>query len=115
MIPPEILTPLIVALVGALAAFLERIRRDLAANTAATQQAQQAAAKSEQASNGRLTEQIKLNQDLQRENYTLRRLIDALEMDKSGLEALAIARARLETLRVVRPGSQGGPDAAARA
>lgn len=109
MIPSELVTALVAALVGAIVAYLEKIRRDLAQNTAETQRAQAAAKAAEQTSNGRLTEQIKLNQDLQRENYTLRRLIDALEMDQAGLAALSNARARLEALRVMRPGSTPEP------
>jgi len=64
----------------------------------------------EKQTNGRLAEQIKLNMDLQRENYALRRILDALDMDQCGQEALTVARARVETMKAVR---HGDPDRAA--
>lgn len=117
-LPPEVVGALIslalvvIGGVGTLVKVLiDRLSDELKKNTAITVQAKVAAAKAEETSNGRLTEQIKLNQELQRENYTLRRLIDAMEMemDPDGLKAIAIARAKLETLRVIRPGSREEP------
>lgn len=102
---PEQATALAGALVAAVLAFLEYLRRQLADNTKKTEQAKTAANNAEQTSNGRLTEQIRLNQNLQAENFHLRRLLDALEMDQQGLAALSNARARLETLRAMRPDS----------
>ena len=102
-IPSELMLTMITALVGAIVAFLEYLRRQLADNTKKTEAAHDAATNAEATSNGRLTEQIKLNQGLQAENFHLRRLLDALEMDQQGLAALSNARARLETLRAMRP------------
>lgn len=104
-IPSELLLTLVTALVGAIVAFLEYLRRQLADNTAKTEQAKKAAASAEATSNGRLTEQIKLNQELQRENYVLKRLLDVLETEQDGIKALTAARAKLEMLRVMRPDS----------
>ena len=77
-------------------ALLLQQRQELQANSAKTETI-------EKQTNGRLAEQIKLNMELQRENYMLKRILDALDMDAGGQQALAVARARVETMRTVRP------------
>jgi len=77
-------------------ALLIKQQNDLKANTEKTNRI-------EHQTNGRLAEQIKLNMDLQRENYALRRILDALDMDDMGQQALTVARARVETMRTMRP------------
>jgi len=81
-------------------ALLLKQQKDLQENTVKTDQI-------EKQTNGRLAEQIKLNMDLQRENYALRRIFDALDMDQAGQAAMAVARARVETMKAVR---HGDPD-----
>jgi hypothetical protein len=76
-------------------ALLIKQQKDLQENTVKTDQI-------EKQTNGRLAEQIKLNMDLQRENYALRRIFDALDMDQAGQAAMAVARARVETMKAVQ-------------
>jgi hypothetical protein len=112
-LPPEVFAALVslaLVVIGGIGTLvkvlIDRLTKELEKNTAITVQAKEAAAAAESTSNGRLSEQIKLNQELQQKLYLLQRLIDALETDPAGLHALSIARARLETLRVMRPGSR---------